>query len=106
VIAHPSNLVLPYCPQSCRSGVWRTEFTLYANRIGTEQRKRACAHVYRQSQITSPRAEILARADADEEVLLTADLAWFARDKKLNQYNDLFRTGRPTFISPDAILMR
>jgi predicted amidohydrolase len=49
-----------------------------------------------QSQITSPKGEILARAGNDEEVLLTADLDLaLARDKKLNLYNDLFRDRRP-----------
>ena len=98
VIAHPSNLVLPYCPQSMPVRCLENRvYAITANRIGTEQRKEGPALTFiGQSQITSPRAEILARADADEEVLLTADLDLaLARDKKLNQYNDLFRDRRP-----------
>jgi len=98
VIAHPSNLVLPYCPQSMPVRCLENRvYAITANRIGTEQRKEGPALTFiGQSQITSPRAEILARADADEEVLLTADLDMaLARDKKLNQYNDLFKDRRP-----------
>jgi len=98
VIAHPSNLVLPYCPQSMPVRCLENRvYAITANRIGTEQRKEGPALTFiGQSQITSPKGEILVRAGNDEEVMLTADLDLaLARDKKLNQYNDLFRDRRP-----------
>jgi predicted amidohydrolase len=98
VIAHPSNLVLPHCPQSMPVRCLENRvYAVTANRTGTEQRKEGPALSFiGQSQIISPGAEILARAEADQEVLLTAhlDLA-LARDKKLNQYNDLFKDRKP-----------
>jgi len=98
VIAHPSNLVLPYCPRSMPVRCLENRvYAITANRIGTEQRKKGSVLTFiGQSQITSPAAEILAKADADQEVLLSSvlDLA-LARDKKLNQYNDLFKDRRP-----------
>ena len=102
VIAHPSNLVLPYCPQSMPIRCLENRvYAVTANRIGTEQRKEGEALTFiGQSQITSPKAEILVRAGTDEEVLMTADIDLsLARNKKLNQYNDLFKDRRPELYS-------
>lgn len=100
VIAHPSNLVLPYCPQSMPIRCLENRvYAVTANRIGTEQRKKGDPLTFiGQSQITSPKAEILVRAGCDEEVLMTADIDLsLSRDKQLNQYNDLFKDRRPEF---------
>ncbi|MBI5848930.1 MAG: acyltransferase [Nitrospirae bacterium] len=100
VIAHPSNLVLPYCPQSMPIRCLENRvYAVTANRIGTEQRKQGEALTFiGQSQITSPKAEILLRAGNDEEILMTADIDLsLSRDKKLNQFNDLFKDRRPEF---------
>jgi predicted amidohydrolase len=72
-------------------------YAVTANRIGTEQRKEGAPLTFiGRSQIISPKAEILAEAGAAEETLLGAALDLdLARDKKLNQYNDLFRDRRP-----------
>ncbi|NJD55957.1 MAG: acyltransferase [Nitrospirae bacterium] len=98
VIAHPSNLVLPYCPQSMPVRCLENRvYAVTANRIGREKRKEGPELSFiGQSQITSPRGEILVRAGTDDEILLASDLDLaLARDKKLNQYNDLFRDRRP-----------
>jgi predicted amidohydrolase len=98
IIAHPANLVLPYCPQSMpvrclENGV----FAVTANRIGTEHRKEGEPLTYiGQSQIVSPKAEILVRAPEDLECLMTAELdPATARDKSLNPFNNLFHDRRP-----------
>ena len=99
VIAHPSNLVLPYCPQAMPLRCLENRvYAVTANRIGTEQRKEGPALTFiGQSQVTSPQAEILLRAETDKEVLLTADIDLsLARDKTLNPYNDLFQDRRPS----------
>jgi len=98
VIAHPSNLVLPYCPQSMPVRCLENRvYAITANRTGTEQRKEGAALTFiGQSQITSPKGEILVRAGNDEGVLLSADIDLsFSRDKQLNQYNDLFKDRKP-----------
>jgi len=98
VIAHPSNLVLPYCPQSMPVRCLENRvYAVTANRTGTEQRKEGPALTFiGQSQITSPQGEILVRAGIDDEMLLTADIDLSrSRDKQLNPYNDLFRDRRP-----------
>jgi 5-aminopentanamidase len=100
VIAHPSNLVLPYCPQSMPvRSLENRVFAVTANRTGTEQRKEGTALTFiGLSQITSPRAEILARAGSYDEILMTADIDLsLARDKSLNPFNDLFKDRRPAF---------
>jgi len=102
VIAHPSNLVLPYCPQSMPVRCLENRvYAVTANRIGTEQRKEGEPLTFiGQSQITSPKGEILVRAGADEEILITADIDLsLARDKRLNQFNDLFKDRRPEYYS-------
>jgi len=98
VIAHPSNLVLPYCPQSMPVRCLENRvYAITANRTGTEQRKEGAALTFiGQSQITSPKGEILVRAGNDEGVLLSADIDLsLSRDKQLNQYNDLFKDRKP-----------
>jgi predicted amidohydrolase len=67
VIAHPSNLVLPHCPQAMP--VRCLENRVYA-------------------------------VTANDEVILNADLDLSrARDKKLNDFNDLFKDRMPEFYS-------
>ncbi len=103
VIAHPANLVLPYCPQSMPVRCLENRvYAVTANRIGTEQRKEGEALTFiGQSQITSPKAEILVRAGCNEEVLMTADIDLsLSRDKKLNQYNDLFKDRKTVYYTP------
>jgi predicted amidohydrolase len=98
VIAHPSNLVLPYCPQSMPVRCLENRvYAITANRTGREQRGDKPALTFiGQSQITSPQGEILVRAGIDDEMLGTADLDLSrARDKKLNDFNDLLKDRRP-----------
>jgi predicted amidohydrolase len=98
VIAHPSNLVLPYCPQAMPIRCLENRvYAVTANRTGREQRGNKPALTFiGQSQITSSQGEILVRAGIDDEMLGTADLDLSrARDKKLNDFNDLLKDRRP-----------
>lgn len=102
VIAHPSNLVLPFCPQSMPVRCLENRvFAVTANRTGTEQRKEGPTLTFiGQSQITSPKAEILVRAGSDDEVLLSSDIDLsLASDKSLNPFNDLLKDRRPSLYS-------
>jgi predicted amidohydrolase len=98
VIAHPSNLVLPFCPDSmpvrCLENM---AFAITANRIGTEQRngKQPLTFIGK-SEVVSPKGEILVRAPEEEEAFMIIDIdPEAARDKNLNPYNNLFRDRRP-----------
>ncbi len=98
VIAHPSNLVLPYCPRSMPVRCLENRvYAITANRTGREQRgDKPPLTFIGQSQITSPQGEILVRAGVDGELLGTADIDLSrAQDKKLNDYNDLLKDRRP-----------
>ncbi len=97
LIAHPANLVLPNCPDGMRTRCLENRvFAVTANRIGTESRGGHSLTYIGQSQITSPRGEILHRAPVGmaEVMVKEVDLA-LADDKKLNSFNDLLRSRRP-----------
>jgi predicted amidohydrolase len=96
LIAHPANLVLPNCPDGMRTRCLENRvFAVTANRIGTEDRGEHALTYIGQSQITSPRGEIIHRSPVDrsgtavEEIDLT-----FADDKNLNAFNHLFNDRR------------
>jgi len=103
VIAHPSNLVLPYCPQAMPVRCLENRvFAITANRIGVENRKEAQSLKFiGQSQIVSPDCKVLIRASEDEEVLLIAGLEpEIARNKALNSLNNIFEDRKPGSYGP------
>jgi len=99
LIAHPANLVLPYCqrmmPTRClENGV----FALTSNRVGREAHVAGKAELTFTggSQITDPRGAILATAPETGEALLRAELdPKAARDKWLTARNHLLAARRP-----------
>lgn len=98
IIAHPSNLVLPYCPDSMPVRCLENRvFAVTANRTGTEERggKEALTFIG-MSEICSPKARILLRASAsgEETGCVEIDPAE-ARNKNLNDFNNLFTDRRP-----------
>jgi predicted amidohydrolase len=100
VVAHPANLVLPFCPDSMPVRCLENRvFAVTANRTGTEDRKDGEALTFiGKSEVVSPRGELLVRAPDQGESLLVVDIdPHMASDKTLNQYNDLFRDRRPDY---------
>jgi len=98
VIAHPANLVLPYCPQSMPVRCLENRvFAITANRVGEEGRKEGQVLRYiGQSRIVSPEGTVLITADANSESLMVAEIdPEQARNKALNPLNDLFGDRRP-----------
>jgi predicted amidohydrolase len=97
IICHPSNLVLPHCPDAMVTRCLENRcFAVTADRIGSEQRggKDRLTYIGR-SQIVSPRGRLLHRAPADREDLALLDIdPREARNKSLNLYNDLLRDRR------------
>jgi predicted amidohydrolase len=100
IIVHPANLVMPVYAQltmqvrALENGV----FTVTANRVGVEVRTVQGLHFTGESQIVSPRGEILVRLspDREETKIVEIDPAE-ARDKALNLYNDRLADRRPSF---------
>lgn len=93
IVAHPANLVLPYAPRAMPiRSLENRVFSITANRIGEERGLKFIG----MSQINSPKAEILLRASENkEEVGLVEINVEKARNKKLNEFNDLFKDRRP-----------
>ncbi len=98
VICHPSNLVLPNCPDSMPVRCLENRvFAVTCNRIGQEARggKQPLTYIG-SSEIVSPKGLILHRAPRDKEELTIVDIdPAEARNKQLTPYNDLLRDRRP-----------
>jgi len=97
VIAHPSNLVMPYCQQAMPTRCLENRlFAVTANRIGREKRGTDDFTFTGGSQVTAQNGMILSSAPVDR---IHADIVDFdpylADDKKLNDFNDLLGDRRP-----------
>lgn len=102
VIAHPSNLVLPWCQRAMFARSLENHvYTVTANRIGTETQAGRSLTFTGASQVLSPRGETLAQApvDAPHTAMVEVDLQ-AAADKQLNEYNHLFHQRRTDFFGP------
>lgn len=103
VIAHPANLVLPGLGQLTMRvrALENRVFTVTANRIGIEARTGEALRFTGESQIVSPGGEVLVRSapQVEEAQALEIDPGE-ARDKRLNEYNDLLADRRPELYSP------
>ncbi|MFQ5465646.1 MAG: nitrilase-related carbon-nitrogen hydrolase [Thermodesulfobacteriota bacterium] len=98
IIAHPSNLVLPYCPPAMITrSVENRVYTVTCNRVGVEERVRgARLEFIGTSQVVSPSGEVLARAGRRGESVSVVEIDPLeARDKHVTPANDLFRDRRP-----------
>lgn len=98
VIVHPANLILPDLAQrtmtirALENGV----FTATANRVGEEARSDTVLHYTGQSQIISPRGEILARLSPDREEIAVVEIdPTSARSKRITSRNDKHADRRP-----------
>ena len=97
LIAHPSNLVLPNCPDSMPTrSLENRVYTATANRIGTEDRGGHSLTYIGKSQITTPYGKILCRlAEKEAEVAVEEIDLSLASDKNLAGMNNLFKDRRP-----------
>jgi predicted amidohydrolase len=99
IICHPSNLVLPNCPDSMPVRCLENRvFAVTCNRIGSEARagKERLTYIGN-SEVVTPKGVILQRAPRDQAELAIVDIdPSEARNKQLNRYNDLLRDRRPS----------
>jgi predicted amidohydrolase len=108
LIAHPSNLVLPFCQaamttRALENGV----FCATANRVGTERRAGTELTFTGRSQLVDPQGKVLVRAPAEGEATLVVDVDLAAaRDKTINTSNDRFRDRRPECYARDGAGLR
>lgn len=97
VICHPSNLVLPYCPQAMITrSLENRVFTITANRVGTEERVSGKQLKFiGTSQVTSPDGDVLCRAGSKREESSAVEIdPGRARKKLITPLNDIFRDRR------------
>jgi len=92
IIAHPANLVLPYCQDAMVTRCLENRlFAVTANRIGRETRGEDSFEFTGRSQITGPKGEVLSRAPKVRRMAGFVDIEVHrARTKRVNPYNDLF----------------
>jgi predicted amidohydrolase len=98
ILCHPSNLVLPYCPDAMVTRCLENHvFAITANRIGREQRgSKPALPFIGLSEIVAPNGEILHRASQKDPELFMCEIdVTQARDKRINPYNDLLKDRRP-----------
>jgi len=97
IIAHPSNLVLPWCQQSMFArSIENGVFSITANRIGTEDRAGRELTFTGGSQVLGCRGETLAKAPADSAHTGVAPIEVAdADDKSIAGLNDRFASRRP-----------
>ena len=101
VIAHPSNLVLPHCPESMPVRARENHvFTITANRIGSERREDETLQFIGLSETCDPNGTILQRAGKDDASVGTVELdPTKARNRHINRYNDVLADRRPEMYS-------
>jgi len=97
LIIHPSNLVLPYCPDAMITRCLENRvFAATADRVGRENRGSCDLRFIGTSEIVSPHGEILARLGTSESGIATVDIdLQEAAQKKINRHNDLLADRKP-----------
>lgn len=101
IIAHPANLVTPYCqPAMITRSIENKVFTITANRYGNENITSHSLTFTGNSQITSPAGKVIvhARRHGSKAQIVEIDPA-LAEDKKFSDQNDLFEDRRQQFYS-------
>ncbi|MFI5303338.1 MAG: nitrilase-related carbon-nitrogen hydrolase [Nitrospiria bacterium] len=100
IICHPSNLVLPHCPQAMITRCLENRvFAITANRVGFEERdgKERLTFIGL-SQVVSPKGEVLHRASGEKPGIQMVEInPMESRKKSINRYNHLFDDRRPEF---------
>jgi len=99
IIAHPANLVLPYCQSAMTTRCLENRvYAVTANRIGSEIRGSDSFKFTGRSQITSYNGEILSSAPSNKifTEFIEIDIER-ARNKNLNEYNNLFEDRRSKY---------
>jgi Predicted amidohydrolase len=99
VLAHPSNLVMPYCQKAMVTRCLENRiFAVTANRIGTEKRGEDNFTFTGASQITATDGTILSSAPTDQTVIAVVEIDERQADNKwINYYNNVIEDRRTEF---------
>ncbi len=98
IIAHPANLVMPYCQAAMVTrSIENQVFTITANRIGQEKTKRQSLNFTGRSQMTDPKGRQIFQAASDEICLHRCEIdPTQANNKHISKNNNLFEDRRPS----------
>lgn len=89
IIAHPSNLVLPYCPKAMPIRALENKlYTITANRIGIEKNQNETLKFIGQSVICSPKAEYLLKLNENDEGIFSIETDIIINEN-ITKYNNL-----------------
>ena len=101
LLAHSANLVLPYSQTAMLArSIENRIYTITSNRIGTEENSGTQLTFTGESQITSPKMEVLCRAKIDtEEIQITEIDLNLSRNKWLNDRNHVLDDRRTEMYS-------
>ena len=104
IIAHPSNLVMPYCQGAMKTRCLENRiYAVTANRIGVERRGGDELTFTGASQITAPAGDVLSSAPLDRTHVDVVEVdSNTARDKKINPLNDILSDRREEFYFRDG----
>ena len=96
LIAHPANLVLPFCPDAMVTRCIENHiYSATADRAGREARSGIELDFIGMSEIVAPSGEVLVRMGTEPGVtMVEVDLA-LADSKKINQHNDILEGRKP-----------
>ncbi len=99
IIAHPSNLVLPYCQEVVKTRALENRvFIITANRIGEEEVEKEKMVFTGKSQITNPKGDIVLRVSEEAVGLWEIEINLsLSRNKKINPFNHVINDRRPEF---------
>lgn len=99
IICHPSNLVLPHCPDAMITRALENNlFTITADRIGEENRLDRPIKFIGRSRIIAPDGNILTELGEKEEAYIAAEIRPELADNKWITFNnDIFRDRRPDY---------
>ena len=95
IIAHPANLVLPWCQQAMLTrSLENRVFSITANRTGKEKNNLFTG----MSQIVSERGEIMTRLNETDQRTIVVEIdETLASDKQITERNNLISDRRPEY---------
>ncbi len=96
VLCHPSNLVLPHCPDAMITRCLENRvFIVTANRVGEEEWRGESVRFTGMSQLVTPSGEVLGRAGDEGERVFITEIETEGAEDKVVQGNDIFAMRRP-----------
>lgn len=102
VLAHPSNLIMPYCQDAMVTRCIENRiFAVTANRIGSEKRGEDHFTFTGASRITGIDGRVLSSGPVNRTHVSVVEVdEKLALNKEVNAFNDLLKDRRPDFYDP------